>query len=151
MSLIIREARRLDVETIVMFQVSMARETEEIELSYDVVIQGVENVFDNPDFGQYFIAELNKIVVGSLLITYEWSDWRNGMVWWIQSVFIRPEYRGRKVFKKMFTFLKQEVLNTNDVKGLRLYVDKRNTNAIKVYQAIGMNSKHYDMFEWFPE
>ncbi|MBT3302810.1 MAG: GNAT family N-acetyltransferase [Bacteroidetes bacterium] len=150
MSFVIRTANKKDIDTIVLFQIYMARETEGLELNEEIVKEGVKNAFNTPNHGQYFIAEDNGVVVGSLLITYEWSDWRNGTVWWIQSVYIRKENRGQKVFKRMFEFLKEKVTKSSEIKGLRLYVDKRNTSAIKVYQAIGMDSKHYDMFEWFP-
>lgn len=151
MSLIIRNADSRDIEKIVLFQVEMARETEGLVLNKNIIHPGVKNVFKNKNLGSYYVAEHDQKVVGSLLITYEWSDWRNGIVWWIQSVFIQPEFRGQKIFKKMFTFLREMVLNSNDVRGLRLYVDKTNSHAIKVYKAIGMNAHQYDLFEWFPE
>ena len=82
------------------------------------------------------------------MITYEWSDWRNGNVYWIQSVYVLPEYRGKGVFKEMYLHIKLSVKETPGLSGIRLYVDKHNHRAQKVYNKIGMDGSHYQLFEW---
>ena len=137
-----------DAATIVDFQKKMALETENFQLDDKTVKQGVEAVFKDQNKGQYFLAKTQNQVIGSLLVLNEWSDWRNGYVWWIHSVYVKPKFREQKVFKKMYQFLKQKVENHNDLRGLRLYVDKTNLRAQKVYQALGMSNDHYELYEW---
>jgi GNAT superfamily N-acetyltransferase len=141
-----RGGRLDDVNAIVDFQQAMARETEEIALDRDVVTRGVQAVFDDPSRGRYFVAEAEGQVVASLLITYEWSDWRNGVVWWIQSVYVIPEFRKRGVYAGLYEHVKQTA--DASVKGIRLYVDRRNKAAQEVYRRLGMNGEHYLVFEW---
>jgi GNAT superfamily N-acetyltransferase len=143
-----RDAVRTDVSDIVDFQVAMARETEDVALDRDVCRRGVEAVFDRPALGRYFIAEADGRVVASLLITYEWSDWRNGNVWWIQSVFVRPEARRQRIYGGMYEHVQTLVQSDESVRGIRLYVDRRNTPAQDVYRRCGMNGDHYLVFEW---
>lgn len=144
----IRPARHADRDTIAGFQLRMALETENLELNLQTVNRGVEAVLENPALGQYFVADFQGITVGSLLITYEWSDWRSGQVWWIQSVYILPEHRNKKIFSKMYHFLREKVEKNKQLVGLRLYVDIRNQHAQKVYEALGMNGDHYKTYEW---
>src|SRR5712692_2549614 len=141
-----RGGRRDDANAIVDFQQAMARETEEVTLDRDVVTRGVQAVFDDPSRGRYFVAEAEGRVVASLLITYEWSDWRNGVVWWIQSVYVVPEYRQRGVYAGLYSHVKQTA--DASVKGIRLYVDRRNKPAQEVYRRLGMDGDHYLVFEW---
>ncbi len=141
-----RGGRRDDANAIVDFQQAMARETEEVTLDRDVVTRGVKAVFDDPSRGRYFVAEAEGRVVASLLITYEWSDWRNGVVWWIQSVYVGPEYRKRGVYAGLYSHVKQTA--DASVKGIRLYVDRRNKPAQEVYRRLGMDGDHYLVFEW---
>ncbi|HEX9492656.1 MAG TPA: GNAT family N-acetyltransferase [Thermoanaerobaculia bacterium] len=141
-----RGGRRDDANAIVDFQQAMARETEEVTLDRDVVTRGVQAVFDDPSRGRYFVAEAEGRVVASLLITYEWSDWRNGVVWWIQSVYVGPEYRKRGVYAGLYSHVKQTA--DASVKGIRLYVDRRNKPAQEVYRRLGMDGDHYLVFEW---
>jgi len=124
----------------------MARETEEVELDLETVTGGVLAIFDDPSRGRYCVADADGRVVASLLITYEWSDWRNGVVWWIQSVYVRPEYRGRGIYAGLYAHVQQSA--DRSVKGIRLYVDRRNTRAQEVYRRLGMNGEHYLVFEW---
>jgi ribosomal protein S18 acetylase RimI-like enzyme len=147
----LRRAQKEDMSSIVDFQLLMAKETENIQLEKKTVKAGVQAVFDNEELGCYYVCEDRSNVIASLLITYEWSDWRNALVWWIQSVYVLPEYRKQSVFKKMFLYLKKIVNNDNRIQGLRLYVDKRNTIAKTVYKNLGMSDAHYDMYEYFPE
>jgi len=144
----IREAKKPDAQIITEFQMKMAMESENISLNRETVNHGVMAVFSDSSLGQYFVAETNRQVVASLLITPEWSDWRNSKVLWIQSVYVAPEYRQKGVFRNMYLHLREMVENSIEYAGLRLYVDKSNTPARKVYQKIGMNSEHYELFEW---
>ncbi|MDB5037891.1 MAG: family N-acetyltransferase [Bacteriovoracaceae bacterium] len=151
MPVTIREAKLTDLETIASFQMAMAKETEGIELEKQKCLKGVGGVFEDPNRGNYFIAELDGKIVGSTLITHEWSDWRNGIVWWIQSVYVRPEARGQKVFKSIYEKIKNLGLENSQFRGLRLYVEKHNVKAKAVYQALGMTSERYDLFEWMTD
>ncbi|MBS0011651.1 MAG: GNAT family N-acetyltransferase [Bacteroidales bacterium] len=145
--LFIREARIIDAEKIIAFQKDMAMETENMSLNHDIINRGVHAVFADPHKGQYYVAEYNNEVIGSLLVTYEWSDWRNSFVWWIQSVYILPAHRRKGVFKDLYLHVRETALQ-NGVAGLRLYVETENMTAQKTYTAMGMNSDHYKMFEW---
>jgi len=146
-----REARRGDAGAIINFQIAMARETEDLELDRDILTRGVEAVFDDPNRGRYFVAERAGRVIGSLMITYEWSDWRNGMVWWIQSVYVIAELRGQGVYAGLYEHVKTFVNADPSIRGIRLYVDKRNSRAQQVYARLGMNGEHYSVFEWMKE
>lgn len=149
MNIIIREASLGDAKTIIDFQIKMAWETEKLNLDRAVLEKGVISVFNDPHKGTYFVAEDNGRVVASLLITFEWSDWRNATVWWIQSVFVIEGYRGKGVFKKMYQFISEKVKKIPSLAGLRLYVEKSNAAAQCVYEKLGMNGNHYQMYEWF--
>jgi GNAT superfamily N-acetyltransferase len=145
----IKEAVRLDAPYIVDFQLKMAYETENLVLTKSVVELGVEAVFDDISKGTYYVAEVDGNVVGSLLTTYEWSDWRNGQVLWIQSVYILKDFRSQGVFKELYSYIKDKVNDpSNNFRGIRLYVDKTNGAAQKVYDKLGMENHHYEMYEW---
>lgn len=145
----IREAVSTDSKHIIDFQLKMAQETENLKLDKSVVTLGVQAIFNDPAKGTYYVAEGDGNVVGSLLTTYEWSDWRNGQVLWIQSVYILKESRGKKIYSKMYAYVKSKVeINSATFKGIRLYVDKTNESAQKVYQKLGMENHHYEMYEW---
>jgi len=146
-----REARTGDAGVIISFQLAMARETEELELDRDILTRGVEAVFADPNLGRYFVAEHEGRVIGSLMITYEWSDWRNGMVWWIQSVYVLPEHRGLGVYAGLYEHVKAFVNADPSIRGIRLYVDRRNSRAQQVYARLGMNGEHYSVFEWMKD
>ena len=143
-----RQATPDDVSVIVDFQIAMALETEELELDREVCTRGVQAVFDDPSRGRYFLAESEGTVVASLMITYEWSDWRNGNVWWIQSVYVRPSFRGQRVYAGLYEHIQRLVQADDAVRGIRLYVDRRNVSAQQVYTRLGMNGEHYQVFEW---
>ena len=143
-----RDATRADATAIVAFQCAMARETEEMELDAAVCGRGVAAVFDDPSRGRYFVAESGGQIVASLLITLEWSDWRNGAVWWIQSVFVRPDMRKQGIYAGLYEHVRRLAAADQSVKGIRLYVDRRNTAAQEVYQRLGMDGDHYQLFEW---
>jgi len=144
----VREARRQDAPNIVNFQLKMALETEDLRLDAPTVERGVAAVFDDAAKGHYYVAEAKGQVIASLMITREWSDWRHGWVWWFQSVYVLPEYRKAGVFAAMYQFIKEKVRRSDDVRGLRLYVDKRNVPAQQVYTRMGMNGSHYLTYEW---
>ncbi|MEO8036720.1 MAG: GNAT family N-acetyltransferase, partial [Acidobacteriota bacterium] len=105
----------------------------------------------DPALGRYFVAESGGRVVGSLMITFEWSDWRNGMVWWIQSVYVIPPERKRGIYAGLYEHVKSITSHDRGVRGIRLYVDRRNAVAQKVYTRLGMNGEHYQVFEWMKE
>lgn len=144
----IREATVADKPKIAAFQIAMAHETENLKLDPPIVDMGVQAVFDDPSKGIYFVAETNDEVVGSLLITYEWSDWRNGNVWWIQSVYVIPGFRRKGVYSKMYSYIQALVNENKSLRGIRLYADKSNLVAQSAYHNLGMNSEHYSLFEW---
>ena len=144
----VRAAQPGDAKAIVEFQLRMARETEALELDRDTLTRGVNAVFADPGKGAYWMAERDGQVVGGLLTTFEWSDWRNGVILWIQSVYVVPEERGRGVYRTLYEHLRRRVAADSGLKGIRLYVDKGNTAAQRVYERLGMTREHYDTFEW---
>ena len=147
----VREGRREDEEVIADFQVRMAEETEGIALDPGTVKRGVRAVFDDPAKGKYWSAEDERGVVGVLLTVPEWSDWRNGTVLWIHSLYVLPEARRRGVFRRLYETLRRKVEETAELKGLRLYVDRRNAAAQTVYEKLGMNPHHYLLYEWLKD
>jgi len=143
-----REGVPSDANDIIDFQIAMAQETEDFELQRDITTRGVHAVFADPSHGRYFVAEAEGNVIASLMITYEWSDWRNGMVWWIQSVYVSPEFRRRGIYAGLYAHVKAIVLPDASIRGIRLYVDNRNVSAQEVYSRLGMEGEHYRVFEW---
>ncbi len=121
----IREAGKSDVPVLAEFNQALAKETEDIQLNPETLASGISNALDR-DECHYFIAELNGEVVGQTMITYEWSDWRNGIMWWIQSVYVRPNCRNKGVFRSLFQHVEQLAKKHPDVKALRLYVMHNN-------------------------
>jgi ribosomal protein S18 acetylase RimI-like enzyme len=146
-----REARVSDVERIVEFQIAMAEETEGIRLDRKVCTHGVEAVLHDATLGRYYVGEIDGAVVASTLITYEWSDWRNGVVWWIQSVYVLPGARKQGIYAGLYGHLQNLARADENVRGIRLYVDRRNGLAQEVYRRLGMNGDHYQVFEWMKE
>ncbi|HEY9486974.1 MAG TPA: GNAT family N-acetyltransferase [Chryseosolibacter sp.] len=144
----IRLATREDAGRILDFQLRMARETEDISLDKLVVAQGINALFDDPAKGVYYVAEVAGTVAGCFLITFEWSDWRNGMIWWLQSLYVDINYRQQGIFKRMYDYIIQTIEGDSSISGLRLYVDKSNERAQHVYRSTGMNGDHYTVFEW---
>ena len=142
----VRDARAGDIETIVEFNRALARETEDLALDAEVVAAGARAVLDDPSRGRYYVAELNGQVAGVLLITYEWSDWRNGEYLWIQSVYVRPECRRRGVFQALYRHV-QERSQADGRCGLRLYAEADNKPAIATYEKLGMRHYGYQVFE----
>jgi GNAT superfamily N-acetyltransferase len=148
--IIIRKATPEDATAIIEFQLKMALETEQLMLAPDVVTSGVNEVFANSSHGDYWVAEEDGIVIASLLITFEWSDWRNTNVWWFQSVYVLPSYRRKGIFRSMYLRIKDEA-EKQSIAGLRLYVETNNSVAQNTYESLGMRSEHYRMYEWLKE
>jgi GNAT superfamily N-acetyltransferase len=144
---IIRTGQLGDADTLAQFNIAMAWETERKRLDPATVARGVQAVLTNADHGFYAVAVVAGEVVGSLLVTYEWSDWRCGLFWWIQSVYVRPEFRRRGIFKKLHAFLKDEASRRPHVCGLRLYVEDANHAAQQVYAALDMKRTPYHVYE----
>ncbi|GAB4321275.1 MAG: GNAT family N-acetyltransferase [Bacteroidales bacterium] len=144
----VEKARREDIPVICDFQVAMALETENIQLATGTVRRGVEAVFDHPERGTYWVYRDQNRTVASLLITPEWSDWRNKNFLWIQSVYVHPQFRGQGIFRKLYNHIKEMVMADPDIAGLRLYVDQENTPALSTYKKVGMTQSHYLFFEW---
>jgi GNAT superfamily N-acetyltransferase len=148
--MIIRKAITEDAPVIIDFQQKMAWETEQMTLKPETIKNGVNGVFMNPARGTYWVAEENGEIIASLLITYEWSDWRNADVWWFQSVYVLPEWRRKGIFRSMYKTIKDEA-DLNGIAGMRLYVETNNSSAQATYEALGMQSEHYRMYEWLKE
>lgn len=146
MNLNIRKAIKSDVSILAKNNQALANETENINLNLDTVMSGVSNAFDREDC-HYFIAEKNEIVVGQTLITYEWSDWRNGLIWWMQSVYVLSNFRRQGVFRSLFNHIENLARVNPEVKALRLYVIQTNLPGIKTYETLGMNDSGYIVFE----
>lgn len=143
----IRIAKMEDVKDLVEFNQAMALETEGKTLTAQVLKNGVEAVFRDQHKGFYAVAESGGKIVGGLMITYEWSDWRNKWFWWIQSVYILPDFRGKRIYSKLYAFVKTLAKDRRDISGFRLYVEKENANARKVYEKLGMKASYYLMYE----
>ena len=144
----VRAARPDEADHLIDFQLAMAAETEGLALEPERVARGVHAVFAQPSRGAYWVAEEAGALVGMLLTTPEWSDWRAGWVLWIQSVYVIPAARGRGVFRDLYAYQKARVEADPDLCGLRLYVDRQNRGAAAVYERAGMSREHYELFEW---
>lgn len=144
----IREAWPQDLQTIVQFQKAMARETEEIDLDPVALERGVGALLQDSSLGRYYVAEEDRRPVGCLMITSEWSDWRSGWIWWIQSVWVEPSARGRGVYRALYEHIRGMADERPSIRGIRLYVDRRNVAAQEVYSRLGMDGEHYRVFEW---
>lgn len=143
----IRLATADEVDSLVEFNQAMAIETEDKRLDADTLKQGVSAVFSDDRKGFYVVAEVDGKIAGGLMITYEWSDWRNGWFWWIQSVYVVPEWRGKSVYRRLYEFVLQMAEENGDVRGFRLYVEHDNEAARRVYEKLGMQQSHYLMYE----
>jgi ribosomal protein S18 acetylase RimI-like enzyme len=142
----VRPATPADLDVIVAFNEALAEESEGLKLDSSTLRDGVLALLEGRAPGRYWAAELDGQIVGQLLVTYEWSDWRNRMVWWIQSVHVAPAARRRGVFRALYETARREA-RAAGAGGLRLYVDTTNAAAQKVYTALGMNGEHYRVFE----
>ena len=144
----IRAATAADVETLASFAIAMALETENKHLDRATVTRGIERVLAEPARGRYLVAERGGKVAGTLMLTYEWSDWRCADWWWIQSVFVAEDARRQGVFAALYRHLLAEIDGRRDVCGLRLYVETENHRAQATYEGLGMSRSHYHQYEW---
>jgi GNAT superfamily N-acetyltransferase len=140
----VRGAEPCDVATIAVFNLKMAFETEKRRLNPTTLERGVQAVFEQPTRGSYFVAEVNGVVVGCLLITHEWSDWRNGDIWWLQSVYVDLEYRRLGVFRAMYAHVESLAREAGAI-ALRLYVERHNSRARETYRSLGFETTDYDI------
>lgn len=143
----IREAQLGDVAIIAEYNVRLAQETEGKELDRATLLAGVRALIENPARGVYFVAEEAGQVVGQVMITFEWSDWRNGTFWWLKSVYVREEFRGHGVFRSLFEHVRGLAGQEAGVCGLRLYVERENERAKSAYRRLGMTDAGYEVFE----
>jgi ribosomal protein S18 acetylase RimI-like enzyme len=143
----IRVATLQDLAALVDFNQSMALETENKQLATDVLNKGVGALISDPTKGFYLVAEQNSQVVGSLMVTTEWSDWRNAVFWWIQSVYIVPQCRRQGIYGLLYSKVKELAQQNGNICGFRLYVEKENLVAQRTYEALGMEQSHYLMYE----
>jgi ribosomal protein S18 acetylase RimI-like enzyme len=143
----IRHAKLSDASMIADYNARMAWETERRRLDLKRVTKGARALIKDKARGFYFVAEMDGKVAGQLLITFEWSDWRNGNFWWIQSVYVAPEFRERGVFRALYAHVHKLAKSRRDVCGLRLYVEHENGRAQKAYARLGMKEAHYRIFE----
>jgi GNAT superfamily N-acetyltransferase len=143
----VRRAAFTDADTLVRFNRAMAEETEGKDLPLNEVSAGVRSVFEDPEKGFYIVAESDGAPVGSLLVTREWSDWRNAFYWWIQSVYVQPEHRGRGIYRVLHRHVENLARCAGNVCGLRLYVDGENSTAKAAYAKLDMVKSRYDIFE----
>lgn len=143
----IRKASSDDLTAIVEFNQAMAEETEGKQLDFVTITAGVKGLLDNAHRGFYLVAEKDGDIAGSLMVTFEWSDWRNANFWWVQSVYIQPEFRRQGVYSALYHKVQALAESDDTVCGFRLYVEKENINAQKTYRALGMAETHYLMYE----
>ncbi|MGQ0553654.1 MAG: GNAT family N-acetyltransferase [Planctomycetota bacterium] len=143
----VRAARPTDLRTLVAFNRAMALETEGRQLALGVLRRGVERALRDPAKGRYLVAVLGRRVAGALLLTREWSDWRDGWFWWIQSVYVRPESRGRGLYSALHRAVLSQAAAAGDVRGTRLYVESGNHVARRAYRRLGMQCTSYRLYE----
>ena len=142
----IRRATPADAATIAKFNQAMALETESLTLDPAKIVPGVQAVLSDEQKGYYFVAEIDGQIAGQMMVTFEWSDWRNGNIWWIQSVYVPPEHRRKGVFKALYNHVRDEA-SKNKVVALRLYVERENVAAQQTYISLGMHLSHYLLME----
>ncbi len=145
--MIIRQALSQDAGELAEFNINMARETEGIELIPEVITTGVKRLIDSPHLGFYLVVELDNGIQASLMITTEWSDWRNGVFWWVQSVYVRPQYRRQGLYRELYARVKELAEQEPSVCGYRLYVERDNVGAQNTYESQGMVETDYKMYE----
>jgi GNAT superfamily N-acetyltransferase len=146
--IVVRKATSDDIYVIADFQKKMAFETEQLELDSGLVSKGVAAVISDPAKGFYLVAVSANQVAACMLITFEWSDWRNGMYLWIQSLYVSPGFRKQGIFAELYQYVKSLVVKSENYIGLKLYVDVNNTDAQRAYERVGMVSSHYNLYQW---
>jgi GNAT superfamily N-acetyltransferase len=143
----VRTAHAADLESLAAFNAAMAIETENKTLAPQTLRAGVARVFAEPTRGFYLVAECDGSVAGCLMVTFEWSDWRNGDWWWLQSVYVVPAFRRRGVFRALYEEVERRIKARKDVIGLRLYVERDNVTAHKTYEQLGIHMTRYQLRE----
>ena len=146
-TLSVRTGQEKDIDTLVKFNIALALETEQKQLSPPIVTKGVQTLFKNPQHGFYIVAEMANEVVGSCMVTYEWSDWRCGLFWWIQSVYVEREFRRQGIFRKLYEFLKEKASQEQNVCGFRVHVEHSNLAGQSTYAGVGMQEISYKSYE----
>lgn len=146
-SIFIRDARPDDLPLIVDFNLRLAEESEGKKLDRAVLTRGVQRALASPEMCRYFMAEAAGEVAGQTMITFELTDWRDGVLWWLQSVYVRPELRKLGVFRAIYKHIASLARQTEEVRGLRLYVEERNARAQRVYEQLGMQPGGYVVYE----
>ncbi|MEZ6055547.1 MAG: GNAT family N-acetyltransferase [Planctomycetaceae bacterium] len=150
--ILIRSAILADHATIVRFNLQLADESEGLTLDQPTVERGVRAALEDQQKGRYLVACCGKEVIGQLMVTREWSDWRDGVIWWVQSVYVDPRHRHQGVFRKLFATLQAEAESRPDVVGIRLYVERDNSAAQHVYERLGLVDSGYHVLEqMFPK
>jgi len=152
-SIRVRRATVADAETVAAFNIAMAEETENLRLDPERASHGARSGLTAVDHAAYYMAETAGRTVGQLMVTTEWSDWRNGFWWWIQSVYVTPDHRRRGVFRRLYLHVRELARARPDVCGLRLYVHRENERAIDTYRGMGMALTSYLVCEemWIGE
>ena len=143
----IRQGTTSDINRIAEFQQALAQESEGKTLDDDLLLKGIQKIFQDEGRGFYLIAESGDQVVGALMITYEWSDWRNANFWWIQSVYVDSKWRRQGVYRALHDYVDDIARSRNDICGIRLYVERNNTVAQQTYNSLGMSQSHYHLYE----
>ncbi|MEI8203467.1 MAG: GNAT family N-acetyltransferase [Bacteroidota bacterium] len=144
----IRKALPEDSIKIIEYQINFAQETENLSLNKTELQKGVEFIFNNPTVGQYYVAVYDMKVVGFCLTLNEWSDWRNGRVIWVDTIYVDSEHRGMGVSKELIKKVKEVVAQSFEYKGVRLYINKDNIHAQRLFESLDMNANHYKLYEW---
>ncbi|MEZ9198151.1 N-acetyltransferase family protein [Shewanella sp. 10N.286.54.B9] len=145
--MLIRKAQSTDLPALIDFNQAMALETEALKLDTQVLTKGVNTLLTSPEKGFYLVAEVDGEIAGSLMVTFEWSDWRAKDYYWIQSVYIRPENRRQGLYKKLYQEVKDIAAQNGGAASFRLYVEQENTKAQQTYSALGMDQSYYLMYE----
>jgi GNAT superfamily N-acetyltransferase len=143
----IRQGTTSDINRIAEFQQALAQESEGKTLDDDLLLKGIQKIFQDEGRGFYLMAESGDQVVGGLMITYEWSDWRNANFWWIQSVYVDNKWRRQGVYRALHDYVDDIARSRNDICGIRLYVERNNTVAQQTYNSLGMSQSHYHLYE----
>lgn len=145
--MLIRKAKAQDLTALVQFNQAMAQETEGLVLDETTLTKGVSTLLNSPEKGFYLVAEIKGEIAGSLMVTFEWSDWRAKDYYWIQSVYIRPQNRRQGIYGKLYNEVKNLAQANGGAASFRLYVEQENTAAQQTYKALGMKQSYYLMYE----